>query len=44
MARKSRRTYTPRILGSGKIMTPADLNPHSPDEVASFGTACTIQI
>jgi hypothetical protein len=25
MARKSRRIYTPRILGSGKIMTPADL-------------------
>jgi hypothetical protein len=25
MARKSRRTYAPRILGSGKIMMPADL-------------------
>jgi hypothetical protein len=25
MARKSRRSYTPRILGSGKVMTPADL-------------------
>jgi hypothetical protein len=25
MARKSRRIYTPRILGSGKVMTPADL-------------------